>query len=158
MRIKKPQDPRKHGLKEPSKVLTETGRIYIADLGQDHKTPLRAVIDAWHKALKDHDFRGHRISEGPHFTSSYYGNAPLVLLYTYEWDNPAYEAEKTAYDVTIAQYEKDLAACALYEEEAKKPPNLTEKIERAKQRLANLEAERDGQPLPYPTPIPWKST
>src|SRR5271166_2142042 len=95
MRIKKPQDPRKNGLKEPSKVLTQTGRIYIADLAYEHKAPLRVVIEAWHKVLGDHLSQGHRIKEEPHFSSDpFYSNGSLVLMYTYEWDNPDYETQK----------------------------------------------------------------
>jgi len=150
--MRKPTDPRHHGLKEPVKVFTKTDHIFLADLDVDSKVPLQAVIDVWHRMHGNLLLEGYRLTEGPHFVvHNYYGNAPLGLMYSYEWDNFNYAEEMLAYDLAIATYELDLAAFLQREKEiSKHPPNLGEKIERAKQRLANLEATRDGQPLPFP--------
>lgn len=151
--MRKPQDPRHHGLKEPKKVHSVSTAIYLADLDEDGKVSLQSVIGAWAKAVKDHESQGHRIPASPYFDSgSYYGRS-ISLHYTYEWDNLNYTVEKAEYDAAISSYETALAAFKAKEQENKiKPPNLDEKIERAKQRLANLEAAKAGQPLPYPCP------
>ena len=149
--MRKPQDPRHHGLKEPKKVISVTTAIYLADMDADGKVSLQSVIGAWNKALRDHESQGHRIKEGPYFNSgSYYGRS-IHLSYEYEWDNLNYSSEKAEYDLAISTYETELTKFKAKEQEIKiKPPNLDQKIERAKQRLANLEAAKAGEPLPYP--------
>jgi len=149
--MRKPQDPRHHGLKEPKKVISVDANIYLPGLEEGGKVSLQSVIGAWNKAVKDHESQGHRITEGPYFNSgSYYGRS-INLLYTYEWDNVNYLAEKAEYDEAIATYESEMAKFKAKEEEIKiNPPNLDQKIERAKQRLANLEAAKRGEPLPHP--------
>lgn len=149
--MRKPQDPRHHGLKEPKRVITLDGSVYLADLDAGGKVSLQTVIGAWNKAVKDHESQGHRIMEGPYFDSgSYYGRS-VRLLYTYEWDNLNYSVEKTEYDLAVSTYEEEMAKFKAKEEEIKiNPPNLDQKIERAKQRLANLEAAKRGETLPYP--------
>jgi hypothetical protein len=149
--MRKPQDPRHHGLKEPKKVMSVTTAIYLADMDVDGKVTLQSVIGAWHKAVKDHESQGHRIPESPYFDSgSYYGRS-ISLHYKYEWDNLNYSVEKAEYDLAVATYESDLARFKAKEQENKNhPPNLDQKIERAKQRLANLEAAKRGEPLPHP--------
>lgn len=149
--MRKPQDPRQHGLKEPKKVHTVSTNLYLADLDEGGKVSLKSVINAWAKAVKDHESQGHRITEGPHFNSgSYYGRS-ISLSYTYEWDNLTFSTEKAEYDLAVSTYENELARFKLHEQEIKiNPPNLDQKIERAKQRLANLEAAKRGESLPYP--------
>lgn len=149
--MRKPQDPRNHGLKEPKKVISVSTAIYLADMDVAGKVTLQSVIGAWNKAVKDHESQGHRITEGPYFDGgSYYGRS-IHLSYTYEWDNLNYSVEKAEYDLAVASYEAELAKFKEQEERIKTtPPNLDQKIERAKQRLANLEAAKAGQPIPYP--------
>ena len=131
--------------------MSVTTAIYLADLDVDGKVSLQSVIGAWAKAVKDHESQGHRIPESPYFDSgSYYGRS-ISLHYKYEWDNVNYLAEKAEYDEAIATYESEMAKFKAKEEEIKiNPPNLDQKIERAKQRLANLEAAKRGEPLPHP--------
>jgi hypothetical protein len=148
--MRKPQDPRHHGLKEPKKVISVDGNIYLPSLEEGSKVSLKSVINAWAKAVRDHESQGHRITEGPYFNSgSYYGRS-INLLYTYEWDNLNYSVEKVEYDLAVSTYEEEMAKFKAKEEELKtNPPDLDKKIERAKQRLANLEAAKRGEPLPY---------
>jgi Asp-tRNA(Asn)/Glu-tRNA(Gln) amidotransferase A subunit family amidase len=151
--MRKPINPLNNGLKEPKQVLSKTDHIYLADFDKNERVSLQTVLAAWHKALKDVESQGHRVTESPYFdSSSYYGHG-VKLTYTYEWDNLNYPVEKAAYDAALAAYEEEKKAYA--EWEAGKPTrvvNLDYKIERAKQRLANLEAVKAGQPLPFPEP------
>lgn len=149
--MRKPQDPRNHGLKEPKEVISRTDRLYLADLDSAGKVSLESVIGAWNKAVKDHESQGHRITAGPHFDSgSYYGHS-ICLTYTYEWDNFNFSVEKAGYDLEMANYQAQLTTFHQVEEAVRKnPPDLDQKIERTKQRLANLEATKAGQPIPYP--------
>jgi hypothetical protein len=152
-KMRKPQDPRHHGLKEPKKLIQKTDRITLADLDEERtqKVPLLSVINAWAKLLRDHESQGHRIAEGPYFSSSAFYGSTLSLAYTYEWDNLNYTFEKAEYDLAVYTYEAELATFKAKEAEIKiNPPNLERKIERAKQRLANLEATKAGEPIPYP--------
>lgn len=149
--MRKPVDPRKHGLREPEKVFRKNEVVYIAT-GDSPKVHLETLIGAWNRILKDIERRGavERVTDGPHVGGGRHG---VSLMYTYEWDNAQYEEEKAAYDAEIAKYEADVQAFIVWEtDEAKKVPNLDDKIQRAKERLANLEATRDGLPLPFPQP------
>jgi hypothetical protein len=149
--MRKPQDPRNHGLKEPKEVISKTERLYLADLDSDGHVSLESVIGAWNKAVKDHESQGHRITQGPYFESgSYYGHS-ITLAYTYEWDNLNYSVEKAEFDLLMSNYQAELITFHQVEEAVRKnPPNLDQKIERTKQRLANLEATKAGLPIPYP--------
>ncbi len=142
--MRKPQDPRMHGLQEPRTVHNKTLHlVFGAPLS------LESLIKGWNKALKDHESQGHRIVNGPNISNSY--GQDVKLYYTIEWDNLAYDTEKSEYDATITTYLEQLSAFTRREEEEKNnPPNLDKKIEKTKRRLANLEATRDGQPLPFP--------
>ncbi len=146
--MRKPISPLNNGLKEPKEVLTKRGSFTLASEG---KLSLEGILGAWNKALKDHLSQGHRITEGPVVEGGEYRY--LTLSYTYEWDNLNFSVEKAAYDAALVAYEEEKKAYA--EWEAGKPTrvvNLDYKIERAKQRLANLEAVKAGQPLPFPEP------
>lgn len=146
--MRKPINPLNNGLKEPKEILSKKGALNLSWGG---KLALESLITAWNKALKDHLSQGHRISEGPSIQCDY--DRDLQLTYTYEWDNLNYSVEKAAYDAALAAYEEEKKVYA--EWEAGKPVrvvNLDYKIERAKQRLANLEAVKAGQPLPFPDP------
>jgi Asp-tRNA(Asn)/Glu-tRNA(Gln) amidotransferase A subunit family amidase len=152
--MRKPIDPRNNGLKEPKQVLSKTGQIELNMEGGFHDSNhvrLQTVIDAWHKASKDHESQGHRLGEPKITRDRDYGR--LALEYTYEWDNLNYSVEKAAFDAAIIVYDEEKKA--YLEWEAGKPArviNLDYKIERARQRLANLEAHKDGKPLPFPDP------
>lgn len=134
-------------MKEPEKVLSESDTIQFT--GEvSLRTSLRTVVDAWHKVLDDLDSQGLRIAEEPHFISTH-----TTLMYTYEWDNANYAEELAAYNAEIAKYEEDLKAYNEWLTTGKpkeEGPSLDEKIQRAKERLANLEAAKAGQPLPFP--------
>lgn len=150
---RKPQDPRHQGLKAPEDVFYRTENIYITDLGHDSgKVSLQTLIGAWHKALKDHESQGHRIVQGPYFeVSASYGRSSS-LAYKYAWDNVNYAEEKAAYDTEVATYEERLKAWKEAEEKKKNgpPPGIDDQIARAERRLANLQAVKTNQPIPYP--------
>jgi hypothetical protein len=152
MIMRRPQDPRHHGLKEPQKVIQITQRLALADLSKSSsELSLRSVINAWSKTLKDHESQGHRIAEGPYFSSSTFYGSALSLTYTYEWDNVQYAEEKLAYDAAVSDYESQLERFKLAEEKKKgAPPDVDDQIARAEKRLANLKAVKLGVPIPYP--------
>lgn len=151
--MKRPQDPRNHGLKEPKKVFTKTASIYIDELDFDGKVPLHVVVAAWNKALKEIESQGFRVSEAPAFNrGSYYGRS-ISLSYSYEWDNQNYEVEKQAYDAEMSKYLEGLAKFNEWDKQIKEEAPilaLDAKIERAEHRLANLKAMKNKEPLPYP--------
>lgn len=153
--MRKPIDPRNNGLKEPKSVIRENHSLNLSRLEEyqrgdslyGRRVRLHAVVGAWEKAYKDHASQGHRMVEGPWIDGG------LNISYVVEWDNLNHPAEKAEYDAAIASYEAEKETFIKWEaEEKSKPPSLEKKIERAKQRLANLEAARDGQPLPFPEP------
>lgn len=151
----RPRDPRNHG-KKPQKIWTKTDDIYLADLDRDEKVPLSTLVSAWNKALKDIEDQGYRIIEGPYFEAgSYYGRGNK-LTYTYEQDNPNYEAEIAEWNAAIAQYELEFEAWKNFDEERKQALNAAQvksidaQIERTERRLANLRAVKAGELLPYP--------
>lgn len=153
--MRKPIDPRSR--KKPEKVHNKTARLTIADLDVDleHKVSLQAAINAWNKAVKDHESQGHRITEGPFFDSSGFYGSSLALSYAYEWDNLTYEQEKLVWDEAIAKYERELAEWNEFEEERKKglvaaAKNIDLQILRTEHRLANLKAVKAREPIPYP--------
>jgi len=144
--LKRPQDPRHHGLKEPKKILSKKGEHILSRHGDN--ISLVSIIAIWNRMVDDHSSQEARIVEGPHIRVDGYD---ITLFYRYEWDNHNYAAEKAEFDLAIATYDIDVAKFKKQEEEIKtSPPDLSQKIERAKQRLANLEATQAGQPLPYP--------
>jgi len=151
--MKRPIDPRKHGLREPEKVHTKVEVIRLSSgpsLYWD-KAPmsLRTIVKAWEKALIDHQSIGQRIVKDPTIDKD------LNIIYTVGWDNKTYGEELINYNQQVAKYEEELAAFLSEEKELKElPPDhqrvIGIKIEKAKQRLANLEAVRDNKPLPFP--------
>ena len=154
--MRKPIDPRYHGLTEPKKLLTYTGQIFVADLektlGKVGRIHLQDVVDAWNKIVSESQALGHRVIEEPYFEEGAYYGRSASLTYTLGYDNETYTMEMAEYIAKVTKYERDLVAYQEWEEREKiRTPDLTEKIERTKRRLANLEAARDGLPVPYPT-------
>lgn len=151
--MRRPVDPRNHGLREPERLHV---RVEVIDLTSSanmywKKAPLelQTVVKAWDKALKDHLSIGQRIVKDPII------NSDLNIVYTIGWDNENYEAELINYNQQVAKFEEELANFLTQEElretlPAEHPKAIELKIERTKQRLANLEAMRDNKPLPFP--------
>jgi hypothetical protein len=153
--MRRPIDPRNHGLRKPTSIIQKIHNIYLADLDKEGEgINLESINRLWNHAYADHLSQGHRIVDGPKFkVESYYGRSNSIE-YTYEWDNLNYEAELADYNEQVTQFEAAMKKYLEYEaelaEKSKLPKNLNQKIERTKQRLANLEAARDGLPLPFP--------
>jgi hypothetical protein len=154
--MRRPIDPRNNG-KKPEKVHAKASRLTLADLDDDleHKVSLLTVINAWSKAVKDHESQGHRVIEGPNFDSSTFYGSSLALSYTYEWDNLTYEQEKAEWDARIVKFEKELIEWNAFEEERKKglvaaAKNIDLQILRTEHRLANLKAVKAREPIPFP--------
>jgi hypothetical protein len=149
--MKRPLDPRHHGLKEPQKVLCRKDTHHF-DEGEVYPELIFAV---WDRINKDHASQGHRVLKQAKIAGDYYGRR-LTLTYEYEWDNHLYEEELVAYKTAIAEYETAFAAWKAYEENRKAklesgiPKNIDALIERTEHRLANLKAVKAGQPIPFP--------
>lgn len=147
--MKKPQDPRNHGLKEPEKIVLKLVEFPVVATAFG-KFDLKLVVAACNKAIKDHESIGHSITDGPYLIA--YGYQPPMIQYSVEWENTNYQSELIAYNTAVSEYIKQLSEFNEAEDKRKLiPADLDGKIERAKQRLANLEATRDGSPLPYPS-------
>lgn len=151
--MKRPIDPRHHGLREPERLHTKVETISLTSATNIYwkKQPLSllTVVKAWEKALSDHQSIGQRVVKEPVI------NDHLDLVYTIGWDNENYTAELADYNRQIAQYEVEMANFLTFEElkatlPTEHPQAIEMKIERTKQRLANLEAMRDKKPLPFP--------
>jgi hypothetical protein len=155
--MKRPLDPRHHGGKEPKRVHSKVGIIYLDGMFTDDsgKLPITTLLAAWKDTVKDHESQGHRITEGLSFrVGSLYGRS-ISLEYTYEWDNLNYVSEITEWNAALTEYEQKFAAWKQYEEDRKQilisgTKNIDALIERAEHRLANLKAKKAGEPLPYP--------
>jgi hypothetical protein len=145
--MRKPQDPRHHGLKEPDRVIKRTAKIEFSS-----EPTLQSLISGWNKALKDHLAQEHRITDGPNVKDEgSYSYKRMTLTYTYEFENRNYAVEKVEYDTAISNYEEQLTKFLAKEEKEKSHiPNLDEKIAKTEKRLANLKAHKAGQPLPFP--------
>lgn len=151
--MRRPIDPRHHGLKEPVQEITKYETIHLElakiKVWSENTVKLSTIVDAWNKALKDHLSQGHRIVEPPVLV------AGQRIQYQIGWTNQNYETELADYNRQVAQYEVELANFLTFEElkatlPAEHPKAIELKIERTKQRLANLEAMRDHKPLPFP--------
>jgi hypothetical protein len=150
--MRKPIDPRNHGLKQPNKLITYAGRIHSDTLDQSapdsEKLSLRSFVTAWEKVLREAQTKGHRPIGEACFERGHFGS--IWLKYTLGYDNESYTAEMAEYVAKVTTYERNLVEYRKWLEKDKNTDSqLSVKIERAKQRLANLEATRDGLPLPY---------
>jgi hypothetical protein len=150
--MRRPLDPRHHGLHKPQKVFSRKESVSLGDNDEVYPELIFAV---WDRIVKDHTSQGHRITKKAAVSGDYYGKR-LTLTYEYEWDNLNYEKELVAYDTAVAEYETALASWKVFEEERKTklesgiPKNIDALIERAEHRLANLKAAKAGQPIPFP--------
>lgn len=151
--MRKPIDPRKHGLAKPERVLSKREYISLTPVNNsylDKKLSLHSISGIWNKLLKNHLVREDRIVEGPYISNG------VHLEYVWEWDNYDYETQEAAYKLAGETYEAELLkfeASLLKEKEDKKNKDigyLDEKIARTEERLANLKAAKAGEPIPFP--------
>lgn len=148
--MRKPIDPRKHGLKEPEKFITKHEVLSLPTLNDtgrfESKYPLQSAINMWLKALKDHHNQYHTIVESPYLDGSGF------LRYSYQYENLHYNEEMACYSAALNEYAEECRKFALEEEQkkVKKALAIDDQIIRAEQRLANLKAVKAGQPIPFP--------
>lgn len=148
--MRKPTDPRKHGLKEPEKFITKNEILSLPTLNDtgrfERKYPLETTVNMWLKALKDHNSQGHTIVESPYLDGSGF------LRYAYQYENLHYNEDMACYSAALNEYAEDCRKFALYEEAQKNKVEMKidEKIERTERRLANLRAIKNKEPLPFP--------
>jgi hypothetical protein len=154
--MKRPMDPRKHGLKEPSQTIIEDHKIRVPH-GSDNRgyydntarCSLDTAVELWAEH-KTNTFRSKKsIVDGP-FLDSTRGEMSLVFKTTMR--NLAYSREKAEYDAQVKEYEDK---CLAYEDSLKrKEAGIKEKIDvqilRLEHKLANLKAVRNEEPVPFP--------
>lgn len=154
--MNRPIDPRKHGFIAPERVYkSKLEKIYLRnqpDIYSNRNISLQTVVNLWTVAWRDHESQGHRLVSGPDLVAEY--GSPH-LSYTYECDNFGYKVQLDSYNQAVAVYEDELKAFEEYQAKLKAKDysasalELDVKIERARERLANLLAIKAGEPLPY---------
>lgn len=154
--MKRPMDPRKHGLKTPQKTIVEEHKFRInhsTTPGSYYDNTARCslihALELFESKRVEASYDGKTIIEGPFVESSH---SEMSLTFKTERKNPLYIAEKTGYEAQIKEYEAKVQA---YEDWLKrKEAGIKEKIDiqilRLEHKLANLKAARDEEPIPYP--------
>lgn len=153
-KMKRPQDPRKHGLKEPLKIIDENHSILIPHsapssgyYSNQARCSLDTAMERWRKAKLE--IEGRDLVEGPFIDSK---GSQMSLVFTTRYNNPNYTFEKEIYDAEVKAYEEKVLAyeAFLKRKEQKIKDNLNDKIANLERRLVNMKAYRDGLPIPYP--------
>lgn len=143
--LSKPRDPRKHGLKEPLQMLTDTHEIDLFDLEGRNGIPISALVKASNKIIKDVSLlSGYSIVIPPSIV--HYDEWNVSLKYSTEHPNPNYATEKQAYDAQVAKYEAEMLAYeqekAIFKLDDNNPRKLDAQIEGIENRLARLKEQR----------------
>lgn len=153
--MKKPQDPRKHGLKEPSKEILETHKIRLNDTGSTSyqysnsaKCSLNIALETWENEKKKISNIS-RLSEGPFIVSEY---SVQHLVYTIATPNPHYQYELAAYNAEVNAFKEKVEAYEVWIENRKKgvEEEIDKHIVRLEHKIANLKAKKVNEPIPFP--------
>ncbi len=153
--MKKPQDPRKHGLNEPHSEIIEEHKIkikksdsYSIQYGDSAKCSLTEALELWEKEKKKLSFDT-RVIDGPNIESKY---TEQFLSFKTAYPNPIYSYQVKAYQLEIQEYEAKLTAYNAFIENKKKgiAEDIDKHILRLEHKIANLKASRDNQPIPFP--------
>jgi len=154
--MKKPQDPRKHGLQEPLKDIVEEHKIKITNrdstsyqYSTSAKCSLKDAQDLWDREKVKKSYDGKTIVEGPFIVSEY---RVQHLVFKTSMPNPHYQYQLAAYNAEVNAYKEKLDAYETWIENKKKgiKEDMDKNILRLEHKLANLKAARDNQPIPYP--------
>ena len=136
--MNKPKDPRKNGLVEPVKVITE----YIFH-NPKNISDLIGMYNEWLILENKYKDLGFEIVESPTIIESF-----KQLRFKIRKINGDYHQQLFDYNEKIKQYEEDLLKYEEYLAKQKHAINnelLDDKIKRLKDRLAKLEAIRNGE-------------
>ncbi len=157
--MKRPQDPRKHGLKNPEEIITEVLVTNIGNTGLGDWKRIYSVneINLWIKERLTEissrlSWEGVSWKITKEATIDDNGN----VSFTVEYRNVRYQDQLKDYNAIVAQYEQECKDFVTYEAslqvkaERATDKDLDAKIVRTQERLANLIARRNRQPLPYP--------
>jgi hypothetical protein len=150
--MNKPKDPRKHGLKQPEKIINVKSHLSFPTSEDTRDVSFIGIVEEWAERLEDHLRQGHTVTKEPTIgVQQGFSNTEIRLYYSFSYPNVVYDLELATYEKAIAKFAEDLLAFNMEELKIKNhKPDLSAKIERAKQRLANLEASQAGKPLPFP--------
>lgn len=154
--MKRPMDPRKHGLKEPQKTIIEDHKYRVAHsttpgsyYDNTARCSLNQALELFESKRVEMAYDGKAIIEGPFIESHH---SEMSLTFKTERKNPLYIAEKTGYEAQIKDYEEKVKAYEAFLK--RKEDGIKEKLDvqilRLEHKLANLKAVRDEEPVPFP--------
>lgn len=154
--MKKPQDPRKHGLLEPRLIHIEEhfvsiphgtiSRYYYDNISA---CSLNTALELWEQKRVELAYDNKTVIEGPHITSK---GGEMSLTYKTERPNPNYYMEMKTYSSLVKEYDEKLAAYNTFIENKKKgiAEDIDKHILRLEHKIANLKASKDNLPIPFP--------
>lgn len=152
--MRRPVDPRKHGLKDPVKFITKTisRDLETSQVKPYYNSVFLSEINAVWNSMKDALSSTDQTVVTPPYIVSSGLNRALSIECKVQYENTEYNNELKFYQGTVKTYEEELVKFAAYEErkKLKLAEDLDEQILRLEKRLANCKATRDGLPLPYP--------
>lgn len=157
--MKRPIDPRKHGLQKPETVITEVFTKRFGTQVSIHWKPIYSIneINDWLES--QYNEISSRLSWEAvswNITQEATVDDNGQVTFTIKYPNVRFQAQLRDYDKIVDAYEQECKDFVSYEASLQvKAENATdkeldEKIVMAEQRLANLIARRNRQPLPYP--------
>lgn len=155
--MKKPQDPRKHGLKEPEPKLIEEHRIklgkksdsYSSQYATEARCSLSEAMECWEREKVKASYDNKTVFEGPFIETKY---SDCFLSFRTSRPNPHYQYELVAYNAEVKAYEEKVAAYDAWIDNKKKGirEDIDKHILRLEHKIANLKASRDNEPIPFP--------
>ncbi len=152
--MRRPVDPRHHGLHEPRKLLTKEYKVHLNkfqfEAGKtENKYLLGNIADQWEEIKISASYDGKTVMSGPFLDLDYYS---LNLTYTLMWDNLEYVEHLELYNTSVKEYEDKVIAydAWLKRKEEGFKEKLDVQIMRLEHKLANLKANRNGEVIPFP--------
>lgn len=150
--MKRPLDPRKHGLKPPGRTIEHCINTSLKNVGTYYavRWDVQPIIKEFVGIQEFVTNLNAKITIQPHI------NDKGVFSYSYEEVNRFFDHEQMIYDKTMAEYNQACLDFAEYESKKeaarkdKESRDVDEEIERMEHRLANLKARKAGEPLPFP--------
>ncbi len=152
--MRRPVDPRHHGLHHPKKLLSKEYNVVLnkfqSESGKtENKYLLGNIADQWEEIKINASYDGKTVMSGPFLDQDYYS---LRLTYTLMWDNLEYAEQLELYNTSVKEYENKVIEydAKLKRKEEGFKEKLDVQIIRLEHKLANLKANRNGEVIPFP--------